>query len=137
MRFDTTLVSAALFLAAISSAVRSWRLSRWLPIEAEVVRFELVGPIWLSPSKFARQLELQRTGQGGMGPEIVYHAELVYVVSGVPHSAELALDGPPDRKIDLRFNAENPSEYTASQPDYASSKILAALGLALLAYSLT
>jgi hypothetical protein len=129
MRLETTLASAALLLAAISVAFRAWRLSRWLPIEAEVVRVELVGPIGLSPSRFAKQLALQRTGQGGMGPEIVHHAELVYVVNGVPHDAELTFDGPPDQKVSLRFNPHDASEYTASQPDYAPAIALAALGI--------
>ncbi|HEY8156590.1 MAG TPA: hypothetical protein VII72_20855 [Myxococcota bacterium] len=130
-------MSAALFLAAITTAIRSWRLAHWIPVEAEVIGFELVGPIGLSPSKFARQLKLQRTGQGSMGPEIVYYAELVYVVDGVPHRAELTFDGPPDRKFSLRFNPDNASEYTASRPDYSPSMVLAGLGLVSLVYSLS
>jgi hypothetical protein len=137
MRFEATLSSAALLIAAVSAAIRSRRLARWVPIEAEVVRVELVGPFGLSPSRFARQLERQRTGLGMMGPEIVYHAELVYVVNGVPHGAELTFDGPPDRKFSIRFNPGNPSEYTAAQPDYAPATALASLSLAILVYSLT
>jgi hypothetical protein len=128
--------AGALFLAAVSSAIRSWRLARWVAIDAEVVLFELVGPLGLSPTKFAHQLELQRRGQGVMGPEIVYHAELVYVVSGVPHRAELTFDGPPDRKFPIRFNPKNPSEYTPDQPDFSRAIGLASLGFASLFYSL-
>ena len=137
MRFETALLSAALFLAALSAAIRSRRLARWVPIEAEVVHVELVGPFGLSPSRFAQQLELQRRGHGTMGPEIVYHAELVYVVNGVPHGAELTFDGPPDRKFLLRFNPSNPSDYTANHPDYAPAIALASLSLAMLIYSVT
>jgi hypothetical protein len=102
-----------------------------------VVRVELVGPFGLSPSRFARQLELQRMGQGKMGPEIVYRAELVYVVNGVPHRAELTFDGPPDRKFPIRFNPGNPAEYTANHPDYAPAIALASLSLEILVYSFT
>ena len=137
MRLETTLASAALLLAAISAAIRAWRLAGWVPIEAEVVRVELVGPIWLSPSQFAKQLELQRTGQGGMGPEIVHHAELVYVANGIPHSAELTFDGPPDQKVALRFDPHDASQYTASHPDYAPAIALAALGIVSLLYSVS
>jgi len=129
------LASAAFFLAALWSALRSWRLARWCPIEAEVVWVELVGPLGLGPSRFARQLELQRTGRGGMGPEIIHYAELIYVVDGVPHRAELCFDGPPDRKFSLRYDPSAPAEYTPSQPSYAPAIALAGLGLVCLLVS--
>lgn len=134
MNFETTMVSATLFLAAICAAVRARRLARWVPVEAEVVSVELVGPFGLSPQRFAQQLELQRRGQGAMGPEIIYHAELVYMVDGVPHNAELTFDGPPERKFLLRFNPTNPSEHTHNYPNYAPSIALASLGLTSLIY---
>jgi hypothetical protein len=134
MTLETTLVTALLFLAAISSARRAGRLACWVPVDAEVVNVDLVGPFGLSPQRFTHQLELQRRGQGAMGPEIVYYAELVYVVDGIPHRAELTFDGPPDRKVALRFNPANPSENTTSHPHYAPSIGLALLGFASLLY---
>jgi hypothetical protein len=137
MRFEIALGSAAFFVAAIPVAIRSWRLARWVPIDAEVVHYEPVGPFGLSPSRFARQLELQKTGRATLGPEIVYYAALVYVVNGVPHFAELTFDGPPDRKFCIRFNPANPANYTTSKPSYGVAIALACLGLAALLYSLS
>jgi hypothetical protein len=134
MTLEAALITALLFLAAICSARRAGRLARWVPIDAEVVNVDLVGPYGLSPQRFTHQLELQRRGQGAMGPEIVYYAELVYVVDGIPHEADLTFDGPPDRKVVLRFNPANPAENTTSHPNYAPSIALASLGFASLLY---
>ena len=135
MKSEGFLLGALLLAAAVLASIRSWRLSRWIPIDAEVVHSEPVGPLGLSSARFARQLELQKTGQTfSLGPEIIYYAELVYVVDGVPHQAELAFDGPPDRKFELRFNPRDPREYSTRAPDYSRALMLASLGLALVAY---
>jgi hypothetical protein len=136
MSIDIALLGGFLLLAALSAAIRAWRLSRWIPIEAEVVHVEVVGPIGMGASSFARQLELQRRGQRSIDREIVYHAELLYVVHGVPQSAELTFDGPPDQIFPIRFDPDDPSDYTASQPDYSWPIGLAALGLATLVFSM-
>ena len=133
MNLETSL-AVLLLIAAIAAAFGSWRLSRWVPVDAELVRSDLMGPYGLSPTRFAQQLELQSKGQGVMGPEIVHYAELIYLVDGVPHVAELMFDGPPDRKVRIRFDPKNPDDYTTDQPNPGFAIALASLGLVLLLY---
>ena len=125
----TALVAALLALAAVHTAYNRWRLSRWWRVRATVVEGGLVGPYGLGAAHVARVWSLQRDRLSG--PEIVWHARLVYFANGVPYDAELTFDGPVDGEIELRVDPARPHRYEYEVPRLERVLVLGALSAAL------